>query len=217
MMKRQAPICVVKVGGSLLSRTDLVERLNSYLCSNRAQRFVLIVGGGRNADALRDLDQIHALGDRLSHALALRILDVTAHLLANCLPRTRLVFSATGLWSTWNDGLIPVLSPEKLLTSDDVLSKDEALPHRWSVTTDSISARIAVLLGAQSLLLLKSAGDPSSLTVQSSSELGLTDPCFPTAASQISRIMYFSFHGTGAPILSSDSCRDPIVPRQLNW
>ena len=62
---------VYKVGGSLLSLPDLASRI----CAVREQcsdsRPLLVVGGGKAADLVRDWDRNHQLGQERSHWLAL--------------------------------------------------------------------------------------------------------------------------------------------------
>jgi 5-(aminomethyl)-3-furanmethanol phosphate kinase len=212
-LSRESPIVVIKVGGSLLNRPDLSERLGSYLASHVDKRFVLVVGGGVMADHLRDLDRIHSLGEPRSHALALEILKVTPRLLASLIPSTRVAHSLSDLAKTWSACHTPILSPRRLLCADELLSHGNALPQTWSVTTDSISARLAILLGAESLILLKSGVEPPALSIRTSSILGLTDPIFPFCAQKLSRVGYYSF----PPLPQPGTTIQPIAPRLLSW
>jgi 5-(aminomethyl)-3-furanmethanol phosphate kinase len=165
------------------------------------------------ADHLRSLDRIHSLGEPRSHALALEILDVTAQLLAGLLPQTRVAHNLSDLVETWSAGLTPILSPHKFLSADEHLSSGgDVLPQNWSVSTDSISARLAVLLGAESLILLKRGIPPPGLTIRISSNLGLTDPVFPDPARKLVRVEYFSFGPQ-----TTQTRMQPIAPRLLNW
>jgi 5-(aminomethyl)-3-furanmethanol phosphate kinase len=202
---------VIKVGGSLLNRPDLSGSLGSYLAHNADQRSVLVVGGGVMADRLRNLDRIHSLGEAKSHALALAILEVTARLLAALLPSTRVVHNLSNLSRTWSARLTPILTPHKLLNTDEILSEVGLLTQTWSVTTDSISARLAVLLGAESLILLKSGIEPPGLTIRTSSALGLTDPEFPESSRKIGRVEYFSF----PPLTGAETMFQQITPHIL--
>jgi 5-(aminomethyl)-3-furanmethanol phosphate kinase len=212
-VSRRSPISVIKVGGSLLNRPDLSGSLGSYLASNADQRSVFVVGGGVMADHLRSLDRIHSLGEAKSHALALAILEVTAQLLAALLPSTRVAHSLADLSTTWSARLTPILTPHNLLNTDEFLSEAGVLTQTWSVTTDSISARLAVLLGAESLILLKSGVEPPGLTIRTSSALGLTDPVFPEYSRKIGRVEYYTF----PPLTVAETTFQPIAPHLLSW
>ena len=176
-MTPPAPLVVAKLGGSLLDRPEWPDRLRAYLRSRPGDRVVLVVGGGRFADALRDLDRIHALGEGVSHALALRVLDVTARLAAALLPGVPVLADPADLATT--PGPLAILAPRRLLDLDDRTSPDP-LPHAWATTTDSIAARVAARLGAAELVLLKSCPLPPAVaTWDEATAVGLVDPVFP--------------------------------------
>ncbi len=185
------PIVVVKVGGSLLDWPPLPDRLPPFLAALGEVRPLLIVGGGQMVDALRDLDRVHQIGQARSHALALRILDVTARLLVDLVAGTTFVTQLVDLDRTWDNGTIPVLAPRHCLNDDDRLDPADALPHSWAVTSDSIAARVATLVGAEELVLLKSANQAGdSVRLQGSS---LVDPHFSIASRYLSRIRTIDF------------------------
>ena len=91
MMVSPGPILVVKLGGSLLDWPEWPARLLAFLATRPGRRAVLVVGGGRFADALRELDRLHALGEERSHVLALHALDLTAEVAAALLPGAAVV------------------------------------------------------------------------------------------------------------------------------
>jgi aspartokinase-like uncharacterized kinase len=171
---------VVKVGGSLLSWKGLRGRLGEWLASSdsRGRRLVLIAGGGPVVDALRLLDQTHALGEETSHRLALRAMDVTAHALAALLDRTRVIEHVEEAADAWDEGIRPILAPRRFLETVDEQGVDP-LPLSWATTSDSIAARVAAHLGA-GLVLLKS-GPTAARTREDAAVEGHVDPVFPTA------------------------------------
>ena len=190
MTRPDGPIVVVKLGGSLLAWPEWPPRLAAWLASRPAIRPVLVVGGGRFADVLRDLDQTHALGEARAHALALRILDTTAHLAAALLPGSEVVTEVEHLPRTWVAGRLPILTPRRFLDRDDRESLDP-LPHAWTTTTDSIAARVATRLDAAELVLLKSTPLPPAVTTwETAATLGLVDPEFPRAAGKIPQVRF---------------------------
>ncbi len=182
------PDAVIKVGGSLLGWPGLPGRLADYLEARRGDRLVLVVGGGRFADALRGLDAAHGLGEARSHALALRVLDLTARVLADLAPGLEVVEDPAALPETWAAGRTPILAPRHFLEADD--RSPDPLPHAWTTTTDAIAARLAVRLGARELALLKSTPLPPGATLIEAARLGLVDPEFPRAASELRKLSF---------------------------
>ena len=61
----------------------------------------------------------------------------------------------------------------------------DPLAASWEVTSDSIAARIAVLLGARRLILLKSVGLAADISRAEAARLGLVDAMFPQIARQL--------------------------------
>ncbi len=173
------PGVVVKVGGSLYDLPDLGLRLDAYLSSLLVRRVLIVPGGGRSADMVRDWDRQHHLGEEKSHWLALRALSLCAHFLADLLPRAGVVERMGQCGNLWRITSIPVLDPYPLAVADD--GHPEHLPHSWEVTSDSLAARVAVLSGAPRLVLLKSQALPPGIDWSEASNLGYVDPFFPRA------------------------------------
>jgi aspartokinase-like uncharacterized kinase len=178
---------VIKVGGSLLDWPELPRRLASFLADPRDQgaclrgRAVLIAGGGAFADLIRTMDQTHALGDQKAHRLAISSLDLTADLLAALLPGSIVVQKPEEVRVRVELGEVPILAPGRLLEEHDNHHPDP-LPACWDVSSDSIAARVAFLLGVQRLILLKSAGHWSDIRRDEAARLGLVDALFPKIA-----------------------------------
>ncbi len=68
---------VVKVGGSLFDSPALGPALRTFIESLKPADVLLVPGGGPVADAVRELDRTHKLGEEDSHWLALQSLSVT--------------------------------------------------------------------------------------------------------------------------------------------
>jgi 5-(aminomethyl)-3-furanmethanol phosphate kinase len=163
---------VVKVGGSLYDLPDFRHRLTSFLGMIPEDRIVLIPGGGSMANTVRDWDRIHQLGEEVSHWLALRTLQVNAQLLKHFLPDASIISSLTPLPSRIN-----ILDGYAFAEQDE--SSRDHLPHTWDVTTDAIAARIARLLKADRLILLKSVEYPRGKGWSQVVRMGLVDTTFP--------------------------------------
>jgi hypothetical protein len=186
------PIVTVKLGGSLLDWPGLPGRLVRYLAERSNCRVVLVVGGGPFAEAVRDLDRIHDLGSTVAHLLALRSLEVTAHVIAALVPALEVVEHPPLLAETWTRRHTPVFAPRWFMNEIDDRSADP-LPRTWETTSDSIAARLAVYLGAEELVLLKSAPLPPATDRAGAARLGLVDPNFPRAARGVERVHYLNF------------------------
>ncbi len=61
-------------------------------------------------------------------------------------------------------------------------SRPGALPHEWRVTTDSIAARVAAVVGADRLILLKSTDVPPGTPWEVAAANGWVDEHFPQIA-----------------------------------
>jgi aspartokinase-like uncharacterized kinase len=148
----------VKVGGSLYDLPDLGPRLRRWLDANAPRETILVPGGGRLADVVRDLDHLHRLGEEVAHGMALQAMAVSATFLAALLPGACVIDGADLAELVWEQGRRPVLDACAFCESDE--ADPGRLPHTWAVTSDSIAARLAVVAGAEDLVLLKSVPPP---------------------------------------------------------
>ena len=189
-MSDSARLVVVKVGGSLLSWPSLPDRLSRFLDPRRArgERIVLIVGGGGAADWVRSLDQIHHIEETTAHDLALQSLELSARALAVLLADTEVVESFARITQVWQAGRLPILAP-RLVWNDDERGTSDPLPRTWDTTTDSIAARIASLLNADELVLLKSISLSPGTTREQAASIGVVDAVFPRASRGLSSII----------------------------
>jgi aspartokinase-like uncharacterized kinase len=197
----RSSLVVLKVGGSLLDWPELPVRLAGWLEARRSshpdERFVLIAGGGPAADLVRALDRVHHLGDATAHELAIQALGFTARLLAALLPGATPVDRLEALGSVWSGGSLPVLIPGAVLAEIEQPGQD-SLPPSWDVTSDSIAARIAVHLGADRLILLKSASLPAGTRRDEASLRGWVDPMFPHVARGLRCVEYLNLRDPAA-------------------
>ncbi len=182
-----SPIVVIKVGGSLYDLPDLASRLRRWLApilpsphlgedKVGAARVVLIPGGGPLVEALRHLDRHHGLGEETSHWLALRALNINAHFLAALLPSACVIGDLGELGHAWDNHRLPILDIYKFARDDE--QRPDHLPHCWTVTSDALAARVAVVLQARHLILLKSTTIPPGMDWHEAGRLGLIDAQF---------------------------------------
>jgi aspartokinase-like uncharacterized kinase len=142
------PEWVIKVGGSMATRPAQLRRLMATLArAARRHTLVVVPGGGSFADEVRRADRRFALADSAAHWMAILAMDQYGHLLAGLASDAVLARSRREL----APGRLNVLAPSAWLLRAD------PLPHSWDVTSDSIAAWFARVLGARRLMLVKHA------------------------------------------------------------
>ena len=95
------PLVVYKLGGSLLTLSDLDRRVTSLLQQSvplapqsaigRSLDRAILVGGGQAADVVRTWDRRHKLGPERSHELALAAMGFNARLVRSLVSDSELV------------------------------------------------------------------------------------------------------------------------------
>ena len=155
---------IVKIGGSLYDLPELGPRLSAYLKSQQTGDIILVPGGGAMVETLRRLDRTHHLGEETCHWLALRILTINAHFLAQLLPGTIVISDPQ---ERQRDS-IAIMDMFPFALADE--ARPGRLPHSRDVTSDSLAVRVAIVAGAGKLVLLKSAGLPDGFDVRQRSD-----------------------------------------------
>ncbi|HUY90913.1 MAG TPA: hypothetical protein VMV10_19410 [Pirellulales bacterium] len=191
---------VVKLGGSLLDLADLAPRLRDWLARQRACSTVLVAGGGRMADVVRDADRLHRLGETASHWLCIRVMTINAELLAALLPEASLCRSLADWRSPKVDeASCLVLDPWLFLHEEEPQVTGQTLPESWQVTSDSIAARFAAAIGAAELVLLKSALPEATWTLADAAAAGYVDEFLPRLADATPQIRCVNLRAAGFP------------------
>lgn len=191
-----ASVLVVKVGGSLLAWDELPDRLRALLHSRRVERPIIVVGGGAIVDCIRELDSVYRLGEVRAHQLAMRGLELTAHVLADLIAELQLVDDTESLETAWERGRFPLLNIGRILAAD------QSVDQNWSVTSDSLAARIAARLQARELLLLKSTPIPPGIDRVEAARLGLVDPAFPEFSALLDHVAALNFRDPVSEVIT---------------
>jgi len=134
---------------------------------------VLVGGGGMLVDSIRQWDQAHQMGEERSHQLAMDGLGITARFLSQIVDSGCLCRSEEDLIAAWQNQNVPILD------SAHWFAEDRTFPWTWDVTSDSLAARLSQQLGAESLILVKTA-PISGCSVQTAADRGLVDAHFLT-------------------------------------
>jgi aspartokinase-like uncharacterized kinase len=197
---KPVPVSVVKVGGSLFDLPDLPAALDRWLTRQPGAVYVLVGGGGPFAEQVRRDAGRFAISPEAAHWICVDLLTATARLLAEILPSAE--------WVRDYDRLLLTLSGSEMkcvvFAVRDFLERVEpglpgaVLPHAWSVTSDSIAARLADALGAQELVLLKSIDAPARVDAASAAAAGLVDDFFPTAAKTLPAVRWVNLRDAAA-------------------
>lgn len=169
---------VIKLGGSLLGTPSLAERFRAWLREQSPLANVVVVGGGTIVEKLRELDHVHGFAPNQAHWLAIQAMSVTAGVVADALGDAPLVPSLDQL--RLQRAGVEILDVEQFMRDD--AGGDDPLPESWDVTSDSIAARLAARLGADELVLLKSACQPPGSNWTELAAAGYVDVYFPRAA-----------------------------------
>jgi probable H4MPT-linked C1 transfer pathway protein len=173
---------VYKVGGSLIALPEALDAtLDTIIHAAGEARVLIVPGGGPFADAVREADRELGLSDDAAHWMAVLAMDQYAHLLVGRRHDLALAFSANDVDAAIRADRIPVIAPYRWLHDAD------PLPHSWQVTSDSISAWFASILGASHLVLVKPPGADLDCAV---------DPYFSSALSQ--RVSHQIVHAAAA-------------------
>jgi 5-(aminomethyl)-3-furanmethanol phosphate kinase len=190
---RSGALRVVKLGGSLLDLPDLGSRIHAWLAVQRPGASVFVAGGGILADAIRAADRLHGLDEDTAHWLCVEAMSITARLAAAVL-HVPLVREFDRLSD--ERGCV-VFDVQPLLRSHEPLLPGSPLPRGWEVTSDSIAARLADVLLADELVLLKSALPPRCDRAEAAA-VGYVDGHFPQAAARLKRIRCVNLRDTAA-------------------
>jgi len=160
-------IRVVKVGGSLLDWPLLPRALDVWLNKQPSAANVWIAGGGRLVDAIRDASQMSPWDDETAHWLSIDAMSSNSRCLTELMPGAEWFSTFDGLRSAIRRGPCSnrvVFDAAPFLREQEAGLPGHLLPHDWSVTSDSIAARVAEVLAADELVLVKSANPPGGTT-----------------------------------------------------
>ncbi|REJ67783.1 MAG: hypothetical protein DWQ31_10395 [Planctomycetota bacterium] len=186
----RSPLRIIKLGGSLLDRHDLVERFERWLSRQTPAKNVVVPGGGPLVDSLRQLCAEQQTDEVTAHRLALRAMSVTARLTAAMTSAPLVAVHPADLMSSWasdeTDLVVldtsPSVCPEE--TGQAAPQRTCDLPQSWQSTGDSIAAWVAREASASELVLLKSALPPHP-DWHGAAAAGYVDEHFPRIVRQV--------------------------------
>jgi len=141
---------VIKIGGSISEKPEALQALCQRLCQLAGKyQIVVIPGGGKFADTIREADKQFTLTAATTHNMAVLAMDQYGLLLADLItPNSQIVDNLEEI-KKGKTGKVTVFLPSKFIFLE------EKLPKSWDVTSDSIAAYIAEKLETKNLLLIK--------------------------------------------------------------
>jgi len=197
-----APV-VVKLGGSYAASTEREKWLDAI--DRCAGEVVLVPGGGPFADAVRAAQREMRFDDRAAHHMALLAMEQYGRALVSLRPRWKLTGSVQEIRAVLADRSVPVWAPASMALA----AKD--LPGSWELTSDSLAAWLAGILGAGRLLLVKRvAGSQPCVSAAGLAAAGVVDPLFPRFLGASGATAYIA--GPADHAAAAAAIRDGSVP-----
>jgi aspartokinase-like uncharacterized kinase len=140
---------VIKVGGSLAEDPAALRALCNKLGEiAKKHRIVVVPGGGKFADVVRDFDRRYALSADISHRMAILGMDQFGLLLSQIIPNSCATYLLNDAKQFSEIRVVPIFLPSRLMFQDDPLE------HSWDVTSDSMAAYIAGRLNMDKVILV---------------------------------------------------------------
>lgn len=188
----KTPLNVVKIGGSLFDLADLPERLRRWRAPREDVHDLFVVGGGAAVDALRRQFAERLVDDSTAHWEAIDLMGRNAILLANSLTGWPLRRLDAALWERVSRPGATFLDVPDFMRSVEPTAAGQKLPVGWDTTSDAIAGRVAIVLGADELVLLKSARPPvDGGELSELAAAGYVDPALPRLADELPRITFY--------------------------
>ena len=200
---------IIKVGGSLLDLPDVRSRFEAWLAQQEKNCNFVVVGGGKLVDAIRGYDQTHGLAATSAHSLAIGAMGLSAELFAQLIPKLLLVREQTDPRSIAYNGRTVIFEVRQFLERLEPKLPGRRLPENWTATSDSIAARIAYVVSAAELILLKSCDLPEAAALEELAASNHVDAHFPEAVSGIPFVRWVNLRKAGFPAwdVSTKPCR----------
>lgn len=139
---------VLKVGGSLAECPASLKKLCQELSVlAKAYRVLIIPGGGKFADIVREFDKTYGLSNTVAHKMAILAMDQYGLFLSDITPNAYVSYSLKETRNSVRD-MLPIFLPSRFMFRKDPLE------HSWDVASDTVAAYIAGVLPAKKLILV---------------------------------------------------------------
>lgn len=139
---------VIKVGGSLAEKPHVLKTLCNRLRELSKKHSIIVVpGGGKFADVIREFDQKYTLSLDAAHRMAILGMDQFGMLLSQVIPNSCATYSLRDAKRLSEGRAVPIILPSQMMFQEGPLEPS------WDVTSDSIAAYVASQLNAHKLIL----------------------------------------------------------------
>ena len=161
---------IIKIGGSLLTSPQLTACLKEI--SQQQNKTIIVPGGGGFADQVRKAQQYWQFNDKIAHEMALLAMQQTALVFHGLQSKLPIVSSGSEINKALQQNNVVIWSVNMNWLNQSNLKAS------WDISSDSIAAWLAKQLGAQRLVLIKSAIIPQAFTLKSLADAGIIDNGF---------------------------------------
>ena len=188
-------IHVTKLGGSLLNLCDLPARWRQWRAQRQTVHDVVVVGGGSLVDALREQALHRSIGDDIAHWAAVDLMAINTRLLASQLGDYPACAVGPALEDRLNTAGATFIDVVHFLRHVEPLQSGRKLVPNWDVTSDSIAARLAIILNAKQLNFLKSTSPPPATgqILPEYAGAGYVDAFLPMLATELPPLEFLNF------------------------
>jgi 5-(aminomethyl)-3-furanmethanol phosphate kinase len=140
---------VIKIGGSLSRGAGLPELCLEISRLAKIHALLIVPGGGKFADQVRDAYRQYHLSEPAAHRMALLAMDQYGYVLNDLIKESFLTCDLAAAREAAEIGRAAILLPSEIVMHSD------RLPNSWQVTSDTIAAWIAQAASCPRLVLLK--------------------------------------------------------------
>lgn len=190
---------VIKIGGSIAEIPDAFKSLCLELSNiARKHQVVVVPGGGKFADVVRELDTKFRLPPLFSHRMAILSMDQYGLFLSQVIPNSCICDSFQEIELISERGKVALFLPSRVLFEEDPFKPS------WDVTSDSISAYFAIKLQATKIILVTDVDGIFDKDPKQNSNVQLLSK---VSADELQFIL--------SEVVSIDSCQ--IYYWKINW
>ena len=144
------PVIVLKLGGSLMHSKELVVWLENIFSRTRDNIIIVVPGGGKFAENIREAQRQLNFNNKIAHKMALLAMCQYGYFLTGINADIKILKNTKILHLDKNIG------GPLLWLPDDLLENISEISENWDFSSDSISLWLATYLAADKLVIVKS-------------------------------------------------------------